>query len=62
MAVYENSRPAIAGHTLAATLAAPIAALWAWSKRRQTRQLLSKLSDHELDDIGLSRDTIERLF
>lgn len=30
-----------------------------WQERRSTRQELSRLSDRELADIGLTRDTIE---
>ncbi len=39
-------------------------ALWAvrnWNEARTTRKALSKLSDRELDDIGLTRGDIEML-
>lgn len=32
-----------------------------WEKNRRTRNSLSKLSDHELDDIGLTRGDIDEL-
>lgn len=33
----------------------------AWNEARRTRNALSQLSDHVLDDIGLNRGDIERL-
>lgn len=38
-----------------------IAAVSAWNDARITRKALSKLSDRELDDIGLCRGDIETL-
>nr|WP_074221719.1 DUF1127 domain-containing protein [Rhodovulum sp. ES.010] len=35
--------------------------LAAWNDARVTRHALSRLSDRELDDIGLSRGDIERI-
>ena len=32
-----------------------------WEKNRRTRNALSRLSDHELDDIGLTRGDIDEL-
>lgn len=32
-----------------------------WEQNRKTRNTLSKLSDHELDDIGLTRGDIDEL-
>ena len=32
-----------------------------WEQNRRTRNTLSKLSDHELDDIGLTRGDIDEL-
>jgi uncharacterized protein YjiS (DUF1127 family) len=40
-------------------LTAPIAAFLQWNDARVTRNVLSGLSDHELDDIGLCRGDIE---
>lgn len=33
-----------------------------WNNNRQTRRALSKLTARELDDIGLERSDIDRLF
>lgn len=33
----------------------------AWNEARRTREILSKLSAHELDDIGLNRGDIDRI-
>lgn len=38
-----------------------VAAVSAWNDARMTRKALSKLSDRELDDIGLCRGDIETL-
>lgn len=37
------------------------AAFVAWNDARVTRKALSRLTDHELDDIGLCRGDIDRL-
>ena len=38
-----------------------IATLKGWNDARVTRKALGKLSDHELDDIGLCRGDIETI-
>ncbi len=38
-----------------------LAAYAAWNDRRVTRKALSRLSDRELEDIGLSRSDIDTL-
>lgn len=38
-----------------------VSTLSMWSDARVTRRELSRLSDRELDDIGLSRGDIERI-
>lgn len=38
-----------------------VAAIVAWNDARVTRNALSRLSDRELDDIGLSRGDIDRI-
>lgn len=49
----------------AGTIVAAIATLFenvsAWNDARMTRNALSRLTDRELDDIGLSRADIENL-
>lgn len=32
-----------------------------WNEARRTRQILSQLSAHELDDIGLAKGDIDRI-
>ena len=38
-----------------------VAAVAAWNDARQTRNELAKLTDRELDDIGLTRGDIDRV-
>ena len=38
-----------------------ISAIITWNRVRETRAMLSKLSDRELEDIGLSRGDISRI-
>jgi uncharacterized protein YjiS (DUF1127 family) len=65
MAIIETSRPYGASPSLLSRLAAGVADIFAavaeWNEARQTRNALSRLSDRELDDIGLSRAEIEAL-
>lgn len=58
MAYYDQTRTrsGIAGRLL--TLVSQVNA---WNDVRRTRNILHKLSAHELDDIGLSRGDIDRL-
>ena len=63
MAAVETTRPAPFGavttyraFTALSNVASMIAA---WNDARATRKALSKLSDRELDDIGLCRGDIE---
>lgn len=42
-------------------LTKPAAALGAWRAARATRIELNRLSDRELDDIGVARSDIERI-
>ncbi len=60
MAVYEAHRPAAAlsTHGIFGLL---VSTFSAWNDARMTRNALSKLSDRELDDIGLSRGDIEAI-
>ncbi len=65
MAAIETTRPGtdvrLAGGRLISLFTNALAALAAWNDARVTRRELSRLSDRELDDIGLSRADIERL-
>ncbi len=58
MAVIETTRTSRPG--LGAIFSRARAAVSAWNDARITRNALSRLSDRELDDIGLSRGDIER--
>ncbi|MEM6578648.1 MAG: DUF1127 domain-containing protein [Pseudomonadota bacterium] len=62
MAFYDNvraSNPTVrADGSVFTRLAASIAH---WNENRRTRAALARLSDRELDDIGLSRADIDRL-
>ncbi|MDD9923927.1 MAG: DUF1127 domain-containing protein [Boseongicola sp.] len=42
-------------------IASTIGALASWNDARNTRNALAKLSDHELDDLGISRGDIDRI-
>jgi len=64
MTSYDTSRP-LTGRTAFgagpfAILAAVFGRIAAWNDARITRNALSKLSDHELDDLGLTRGDIAR--
>jgi uncharacterized protein YjiS (DUF1127 family) len=65
MAAYETSRTAPFGaisiFRAVQGISSMIAAVSAWNEARITRNALSKLSDRELDDIGLCRWDIETL-
>lgn len=65
MAAYETTPRApfgaIATHRATSVFARFGAALAAWNDARATRNALAKLSDRELDDIGLSRGDIDRI-
>jgi uncharacterized protein YjiS (DUF1127 family) len=65
MAAIETSRPApfgaIATYRTITFLTALVNAVAAWNDARVTRNALSRLSDRELDDIGLCRGDIDRL-
>ncbi|TCM84416.1 DUF1127 domain-containing protein [Rhodovulum steppense] len=59
-----NRRPPATHHPsggLRAQIAGLVGRLAAWNDARATRKLLSRLSDRELDDIGLNRAEIDRI-
>lgn len=58
MSAYATNR-AIASGTASGIVRSFIAAVATWNDARVTRNALSKLSDRELDDIGLCRGDIE---
>ncbi|SHI05099.1 DUF1127 domain-containing protein [Marivita hallyeonensis] len=61
MAAFDTTRPTYAaGHKgFSATLASLFANFSAWNDARLTRNALRALSDHELDDIGLTRADVD---
>ena len=65
MAAIETSRPAPLGAITTYRAVNGVSGLFAafkgWNDARVTRKALSKLSDRELDDIGLCRGDIEML-
>jgi uncharacterized protein YjiS (DUF1127 family) len=65
MAAYETTRTApfgaITTFRIVQFVGNVFAALSAWNDARMTRNALGRLSDRELDDIGLCRDDINRI-
>lgn len=63
MAAVETTRPApfgaITTYRAINSLSNAVAVFSAWNDARITRKALSKLSDRELDDIGLCRGDLE---
>ena len=57
---YRN-RPAGRPARAALTLGGLVSRVSAWNDARRTRNALSKLSAHELDDIGLALGDIDRI-
>ncbi|GGH53923.1 DUF1127 domain-containing protein [Frigidibacter albus] len=60
MAAFETNRMVAAG-TGVGVAGRLFAAVAAWNDARVTRKALSRLSDRELDDIGLSRSDIDAI-
>lgn len=65
MAAYEPSAAAPVGAISiirsVSGLGGIVAAIAAWNDARMTRKALGRLSDRELDDIGLCRGDVEML-
>ncbi len=65
MAAVETTRPApfgaITTYRAITSLSNVVGVFSAWNDARVTRKALNKLSDRELDDIGLCRGDIEFL-
>ncbi len=60
MALVHTNRAYAPSHgTVAKFIANSLGAVAAWNDARVTRKALSHLSDHELEDIGLSRRDID---
>ncbi len=62
MAVFDTFRTVVAGPSIAnrffSAFTGVAGNVASWNDARVTRNALSKLSDHELDDLGLSRGDI----
>ena len=65
MAAYDTSRPAPFGaisiFRAVLNISGLMGAVTLWNDARLTRKALSKLTDRELDDIGLCRGDIEMI-
>lgn len=62
MAFYESVRASDTTTRSGGSIFARLVSAFAqWNETRKTRAALSRLSDRELDDIGLDRSDIERL-
>lgn len=59
MAAVDTTRPAPMGAISTLRFGAIFATVRDWNDARVTRRALNKLSDRELDDIGLCRADIE---
>lgn len=63
MAAFDTTRATYGSDGLvgriAAILTSAISAVFAWNDARATRNALARLSDRELEDIGLSRADID---
>jgi len=65
MAAIQTTRPAPFGANstfrVLTSASAILSAVRGWNDARVTRKALSKLSNRELDDIGLCRGDVERM-
>lgn len=61
MAAFDTTRPAISGNRFFSALSNMAGTFATWNEARITRNALSRLSDHELDDLGLTRSDILNL-
>lgn len=66
MAHFDATRPVVAKKTFGAhfhTLFSRIStSLIEWNEQRVTRNELSRLSDHQLSDLGLTRHDVDTLY
>lgn len=62
MAVLDTTNVAVGtGNGLGRAVRRLIASASSWNDKRITRKALSRLSDRELEDIGLNRGDIDRI-
>lgn len=62
MATFDHFRAATGGQPAGGFLTSFFGSFFDMYEAHQTRKALSKLNDRELDDIGLSRGDIDRMF
>ncbi|MEM9427275.1 MAG: DUF1127 domain-containing protein [Pseudomonadota bacterium] len=58
---FHRARPVGMSARTSLSVGSLVGRIHAWNDARRTRNVLSQLSDHVLDDIGLNRGDIERL-
>lgn len=56
-----TNRPAAAGNSATSVITDLFGRIAAWNDARITRAALNKLSDHELNDLGLVRGDIDAI-
>jgi len=62
MSIIDTSRTASASHgVIGQVIANTLGTLLAWNEERRTRAALNRLSDRELEDIGICRGDIEQV-
>lgn len=65
MALYDTTRSPLGGQSLfgrmSATFTTLVSGFISWNDARVTRNSLARLSDRELDDIGLLRGDIDEV-
>jgi len=62
MAIFDTTRPTASGARISGILAGITATVSTWRDNRATRNELNKLSERELDDIGLTRGDVTDMF
>lgn len=61
MTTFDTSPSATRGTRFGGRLGALVSRFQAWNDVRTTRNALSRLSDHALDDLGLTRGDVDRM-
>ncbi len=61
MAITMNRSNAARVTNVPLSLSGLVSGVIRWNKARRTRAVLSRLSNHELDDIGIAREDIESI-
>ena len=61
MSAFDTNRAHAGARPVGFGLNSLVGAVKGWNDARMTRNALNRLSDHELDDIGLCRGDIDRI-